>query len=777
MPVVSSFGSLTLSGTDVDNYGNFYSIFRAKGDIDINPTQDTSSITTLGFSDLVIQKTDSTGELIWAKQISGEPNRQVTGQNIKCDTLGNIIVIGDFTNTVDFDPDTSHADLNSNGQKDVFILKMDTAGNFVWVKKLGGLNSELANGLTIDGAANIYVTGTFYDSIDLDPGLGVLMNYSNGLKDFFIVKIAPNGHLIWAKNYGGIGSDYCNSVETDSQSNLVLTGSYSGLTYFDSTDSTQVLTGSQSKNLFVLKLDSSGGFIWVRGTQPSNNIIGNGLSFDSIGNIYVSGIFDEYANFDTASASTLYTSERMDFDVYDSYILKLRSNGDFVWVKGFQGYGANSVSSPVFTTNNDMIISGSFTNLIDVDPSSFDYIFTGSAYTSMFIERLDSLGSFIWASPFYGTNLCVGNPILLTQNKELFIGGSYNGLVDFDPGMNSSSYTSQNGTNAYFLKLKPCYYPSPVTNISVTSCNNFTWTNGVTYTSSTNQARQVFTNVAGCDSLVNLDLTILPSGVHHDTVFTCDSVIWIDGNTYYQTDDSASIITIPNGSSNGCDSLVILNLINQSNGSIFNEDACNEYTWLNGVTYFVDTDNPELVFSNEHGCDSIVRLNLRLFPYDTTIVQTDSMTLFATYTQGIHYQWYSCNEDSILPGETYRSFKAKQAGNYAVIYNRPNRCTDTSSCFWLAPVGMKDLNASPNGIIIYPNPAKNKVTVDLQEIKATQAKIEIINLSGQVIYQERISKQPSFWSTQIDVSSFSSGFYFLKVTTDENEYTFKLSKY
>ena len=774
MPVVSNYGSLMIRDTDTDSNGDFYSIFRTQGTIDTDPSQDTSAIITVGSTDLIIQKADTSGNLIWAKHFPGLSNWSVSGLNIKCDQLGNIIVIGNFTDSVDFNPDTNSFFMI--GHSDIFVVKLDTAGNFVWANRTGGLSSNWPSGLNTDNAGNIYVTGTFYDSIDLDPSPGILMKYSNGTKDFFIQKLTPNGNLIWAQSYGGNGNDFCSTVAIDPQSDIILTGSYSGTTYFDATDSTQVLTGTQSRNLFILKLDSSGGFIWTKGTPPSNNIIGNDISLDAIGNIFISGIFDEQANFDTIPSSSLYTGERMDFDVYDAYLLKLRSNGDFVWVKGFQGYGANDISSPIFTTNNQMTLAGHFTYKIDVDPSPTNYVFTGDWQTNMYVEKLDSLGNFIWASPFFSSILCVGKPISLTSTNELFIGGSYNGMVDFDPGMDTLNYTSQNGTNAFYLKLKPCYTPSPMTTLSITSCNSYTWSNGKTYTSSTNQARQTFSNITGCDSIVTLDLTILPFGISYDNVFICDSVNWIDGNTYYQTNDSAAIITIPNGSSNGCDSLVILNLVNESNTSTISVYECNSYTWENGITYYSSTNAPTMIYTNNNGCDSVVTLDLKLKPYDTSIV-TNGLLITAEYTQGLRYQWYNCDTDSIIPGATFRTFLANNNGHYAVIYSRPNRCTDTSSCFWLAPVGIENDNNLYKDIDFYPNPTKDFISIEFPNYLKSDVEILVVNLSGQIIHQEKVSKQNNPWITQIDLSTLHSGLYILKVIVNENEYNFKLSKY
>ena len=115
-----------------------------------------------------------------------------------------------------------------------------------------------------------------------------------------------------------------------------------------------------------------------------------------------------------------------------------------------------------------------------------------------------------------------------------------------------------------------------------TECDTYTWIDGNTYTSSNNTATFTLTNVAGCDSVVTLDLTINNSNNGVDTQVHCDTYTWIDGNTYTSSNNTATF-TLTNVA--GCDSVVTLNLtINNSTTSIDDVTACDSYTW-NDSTY------------------------------------------------------------------------------------------------------------------------------------------------------------------------------------------------
>ena len=145
---------------------------------------------------------------------------------------------------------------------------------------------------------------------------------------------------------------------------------------------------------------------------------------------------------------------------------------------------------------------------------------------------------------------------------------------------------------------------------SITACDSYTWTDGVTYTSSNNTAIQNLSTSLGCDSVVTLDLTINNSSFGTDVITACDSYTWIDGNTYTSSNNSATH-TLTN--SVGCDSVVTLDLtINNSNSGVDVITACDSYTWINGTTYITSNSSATHILSNIYGCDSLVTLNLTI---------------------------------------------------------------------------------------------------------------------------------------------------------------------
>src|SRR5215831_10778338 len=143
----------------------------------------------------------------WEKHMGGEAGN-AAGSSIAVDAAGNVYTTGDFSGTVDFDPGPGTYNLTSAGTYDMFISKLDSSGNFIWAKQMGG-NSDgnYASGvsITLDAAGNVYTTGVFSGTVDFDPGPGIF-NLSV-IRASFVLKLAADGSFIWVKQTGeGIGS-------------------------------------------------------------------------------------------------------------------------------------------------------------------------------------------------------------------------------------------------------------------------------------------------------------------------------------------------------------------------------------------------------------------------------------------------------------------------------------------------------------------------------------------------------------------------------------------
>ncbi len=166
-------------------------------------------------------------------------------------------------------------------------------------------------------------------------------------------------------------------------------------------------------------------------------------------------------------------------------------------------------------------------------------------------------------------------------------------------------------------------------------CSKYVWIDGIEYTSSNNTAIFVLANAnsVGCDSIVTLDLTILNNTTGTDVQSECATFTWIDGNTYTESNNTATFV-LPNAK--GCDSTVTLDLtINGTTGTDI-QTTCDTYTWIDGVVYTSSNNTATFVLPNAVGCDSTVTLNLTI-NNSTFITNVETVCDTYTWVNGVVY--------------------------------------------------------------------------------------------------------------------------------------------
>lgn len=237
-------------------------------------------LTCFGADDVLIIKSDSLGNFVWAKQMSGADDSR--GYSLAVDSSGNVYTTGMFKFTCDFDPGSSVQNVTAVGDYDIFISKLDSLGNYVWVKTIGGTSYDVGNSIALDAEDNIYTTGWFYNTVDFDPDAGAFNLTASIYNNAFISKLDAAGNFIWAGNIGAsssaFGSNIGYSIALDGLGNVYSTGGFSGTCDFDPGLGIDSLFGSR---IFVHKMrQSETGIIDIINENgiliypnPSNNFI------------------------------------------------------------------------------------------------------------------------------------------------------------------------------------------------------------------------------------------------------------------------------------------------------------------------------------------------------------------------------------------------------------------------------------------------------------------------------------------------------------------------
>lgn len=399
----------------------------------------------------------------WTNQIGG--NSSDIGKSITKDDNGNLYIIGYFFSTVDFDSSSNVENLTSAGDRDIFIQKIDSNGNLIWVKQIGGLGSDEGHAITIDANNNIYATGHFSGTVDFDPAANINNITSEGLHDIFILKLDANGNFQWVKGMGDSGFDRGLSINTDINGHIYTTGIFGGTANFGSNVNPENLISNGDTDVFIQKIDTNGNLIWVKQMGGTSSESGLFITNDAFGNVYTTGSFSQTVDFDPGSGVQNLT---VTSGVIDTFIQKLDSNGNFIWIKqiGSATSTSESVQSVAIDTDNNICLVGHFKGTLDFDPSvvnTFNMTSTGDG--DIFILKLDSDGDFIWTKGMGGNSFSIGKSIVTNSNNDIYTTGYFTENVDFNPNTEVYNLSSLGGKDIFVLKLD--------------SNGNFEWVKGI----------------------------------------------------------------------------------------------------------------------------------------------------------------------------------------------------------------------------------------------------------------------------------------------------------
>lgn len=460
-PLTGKWGATCIAS---DTIGNAYVAGCFNDTTDFNPGAGSYLLrtTTLGTNNGFVAMYDMAGNFVWVKQLGGISSfSEIWSLNL--DMAGNIYLTGIFGGTIDFDPGPGIYNLTSATYSDVFILKLDSNGNFLWAKAVKGNYESRATSISLDAYGNIYIGGYFTGTTDFDPGAGIanFTSSTSGYFDLFILKLDNTGGYLWAKTIGGGLDEFNYSLKADSAGNVYATGSFHDTVDFDPGAGIFNLVSSSFfyADSYILKLDASGSLVWAKNVGGAFDEYGIGLSLDSASNVYTIGSYWGTADFDPDTSSSFNLSGG------SGYVLKLDSTGHFIWAKSMD----NGIHPVGMTTDNSANIytSGWFIGTIDFDPGAAVTNLSSLTTQDMFISKFDASGNFKSAVGIGGTSVVASMAIATDVFKNIYTTGRYFGIIDFNPG--NSVYNLTGNSDAFVLKLTQ---GDPVSSIFETATEN-----------------------------------------------------------------------------------------------------------------------------------------------------------------------------------------------------------------------------------------------------------------------------------------------------------------
>ncbi len=365
------FGHIEPEQLCLDQSGNIYVTGSFIGNVDFDPGPGTFYVSISGFKNTFILKLDNLGNFIWEKNVFCQGSQDNIGTSIKVDKNGNVYTCGVYGSLADFDPGPGVYNLSCPSGQDGFILKLDVAGNFIWVKDIKGDAGEVPYSLCLDNDGNIITGGYYNGTTDFDPGISIYNLKPVDNFDVFVLKLDANGNFIWVKSAGGLSYESVVSAQIGSNNSIYLTGYFIGSGDFDPGPGVYNMTPFGGTDAFVMKLDASGNFVWAKQIGGIGDDDSGDIAIDSAQNIYVTGDFAGTADFDPGPGSYNFTANGR----YNTFILKLNFNGTFVWAKQIDGNVSGGKSISVDAQRN-VLTTGYFTLTADFDPNISIYNLT-----------------------------------------------------------------------------------------------------------------------------------------------------------------------------------------------------------------------------------------------------------------------------------------------------------------------------------------------------------------------------------------------------------------
>lgn len=455
---------------------------------------------------------------------------------------------------------------------------------------------------------------------------------------------------------------------------------------------------------------------------------------------------------------------------------------------------------PVFSSSNPQIIC-----------EGSSYLINGNTYTVAGTYN-DTLQAINGCDSIITTQLTILPTYTSNNQQSICDGGSYsfNGNTYSAAGFYNDTLQAMNGCDSVIVTQ---LIVNPVFNVSnsVDICDGDTYTVGSSVYSTAGTYTDVFQSINGCDSTIITNLTIKQNVQVNNPQVICEGETYVIGSSSYTLAGTYSDLL---QTMEGCDSLVTTILtVNPVYSSNNPQVICQGETFVfNGNTYSSSGSYPNL-FQSINGCDSTVTIQLTVNPTFTannpqTIcsggsysINGNTYTAAGTYTDifqsvkgcdstivtqlsinspvlnlsvatsdqtmtsnenNATYQWIDClNNNSIISGETNKSFTASQNGQYAVILTSLTcNVVDTSACVIISNVGGVDLTTG-FGIIIYPNPTNENFVIESEN--SLLKNVKIFNAEGKLIFEQNFTTNKA----TINATKWSDGVYWIELDTEK----------
>ena len=365
--------------------------------------------------------------------VGSQSKQGIDPKRIVKDNQGDVVTGGIFNFTVDFSDNLGLAYESSGGGSDIFFKKSDSDGNFIWVKTLIGNGNDKLSDLILDPQDNIYVAGSFQDSIDIDPGPGVeLLVYgdSHPSKErmTFVAKYSPDGELLW---YQLFNEDIRVSslVYNDLNASLLVAGSIAREFDFNPQGAGGLVDASGSAyEIFILDLSTTGDFNKVYDFGSPHSDHSNDIVIDGEGRPVICGFLGTTMNI---------SGQEIGVEGKDTpFLFRIENDETITVLHEFDMPGApdlNGIKLNLVNSGEDIWMAGNYISDISVDGSNWGQeTETQYADWSSFVLKVDHQSDSLIFKVFGGLAYCEIFGLSSDGDNRLVACGAFLGNQDFD---------------------------------------------------------------------------------------------------------------------------------------------------------------------------------------------------------------------------------------------------------------------------------------------------------------------------------------------------------
>lgn len=324
----------------------------------------------------------------------------------------------------------------------VFYMSLSYSQSQYWGVNTESAFTNEAMDIEIDGNGNSIIAGYITGETAFENSQVFQQALGNG--DIYVAKYSTLGTLIWVKKFGGSGSDRAFAIAIDSQNNILISGQYNGTVQFGSTTLTSV---SNSRDIFLAKLNPSGDVIWAKseGGAGVENVYD--IAVDAQNNIVMTGQFSGNSTLCNQSFVSQ-TNPTLNAASFDLFVSKFTESGSPIWVKtGTAKYEDRGLSIAT-DANNNIFLTGQFSDTLAFAGQTYP----NNGYNIGFISKLSSTGAVSWFHTLRG-GMVVPYSIRVSALNEIFVGGDFRGTLIYTDAQTATSITNPYLNRIFALKI------------------------------------------------------------------------------------------------------------------------------------------------------------------------------------------------------------------------------------------------------------------------------------------------------------------------------------